>query len=524
MGFFDEQVGVKVPQVTVFFWVIKVLATTVGETFADFLNADAGLGLGGTSGVMLAIFLVALAVQLKLDFYFAPLYWFVIVAISTVGTLLTDNLTDNLNVPLAITTPIFFVLLLLVFFAWYRVEKSLSIHSIYTRRREAWYWLTVLVTFALGTAAGDLVGEKLNLGYGYSLVLFAGCIVLAGLLWWFHVINGVFGFWVVYILTRPLGASLGDLLSQNPADSVVSASGSGSGSGLGSSSGSQIGSLSASGSGSVGEALPSAWKAGLDLGTTVTSMIFLGLIAVLVLFLTITKKDKLKVEPGEVDAESGQAHGGVSSTTASYKAQRQKTSPPPTAELAMDQIKLVISGAGDKVAGAASDASKKMTSAAADASKKLASATGDGKTKNADAASNVDALTSTCPSLSKRQRMIGFASCFCLGYIVSFGSTFALIAGSDNGAKFGITYTLGNIIALCGSGFLVGPKQQVKLMMKPVRRVATFIYLIMIVTAPQLGLVVLLLVFIQFLAAVWYVSSPSRSFEYAVHEVVVTLT
>ncbi|KAE9015641.1 hypothetical protein PR003_g16165 [Phytophthora rubi] len=175
----------------------------------------------------------------------------------------------------------------------------------------------------------------------------------------------------------------------------------------------------------------------------------------------------------------------------------------------MDHIKLVISEAGDKVAGAASDASKK-----------LAAVTGDKKaaTKSdaaaASSSSSSDALTSTGPSLTKKQRMIGFVSCFVLGYLVSFGSTFALIAGSDNGTKFGITYTLGNIISLCGSGFLVGPKQQVKLMFKPVRRIATIIYLLMIVVvltvaiaAPRLGLVVLLLVIIQCGAAVWYTAS-----------------
>ncbi|GMF81493.1 unnamed protein product [Phytophthora fragariaefolia] len=235
---------------------------------------------------------------MKLDFYFAPLYWFVIVAISTVGTLLSDNLTDNLNVPLKVTTPIFLALLAVVFFSWYRVEKNLSIHSIFTRRREAWYWLAVLVTFALGTSAGDLIAEQLDVGYGNSLVLFAGCIVVVGLLWWFKIINGVLGFWAVYVLTRPLGASLGDLMSQNPADSVDSSSGSSSGSSSSSASESTSGSTSA-------EDLPSGWKAGLNLGTTLTSMIFLGLIAVLVIFLTITKKDKLKVEPVHADIERG---------------------------------------------------------------------------------------------------------------------------------------------------------------------------------------------------------------------------
>ncbi|GAB9470577.1 Transmembrane protein [Globisporangium polare] len=125
-----------------------------------------------------------------------------------------------------------------------------------------------------------------------------------------------------------------------------------------------------------------------------------------------------------------------------------------------------------------------------------------------------ESLAKTCPSLSRSQRMIGFASCFCLGYLISFGSTFALIGGSANGAKFGITYSVGNIIALCGSGFLVGPTEQVKLMMKPVRRVAAIIYLAMIIVvlavaiaAPNLGGLVLFLVFIQFVAAVWYSAS-----------------
>ncbi|CEG35829.1 vesicle transport protein sft2a [Plasmopara halstedii] len=172
----------------------------------------------------------------------------------------------------------------------------------------------------------------------------------------------------------------------------------------------------------------------------------------------------------------------------------------------MDQIKLVISSAGDKVAGAANDASKT-----------IANMTGEKNSTNKTSASNassLDMFNSTCPNLTKKQRMIGFISCFVLGFLVSFGSTFALIVGSDNGTKFGITYSLGNIISLCGSGFLVGPKQQVKLMFKPLRRIATIIYLAMIVvvlvvalTAPQLGLVVLLLVIVQCVAAVWYSAS-----------------
>ncbi|KAE8998530.1 hypothetical protein PF011_g15021, partial [Phytophthora fragariae] len=205
---------------------------------------------------------------------------------------------DNLNVPLAVTTPIFLALLAIVFYSWYHVEKNLSIHSIFTRRREAWYWLAVLVSFALGTSAGDLIAEKLDVGYGNSLVVFAGCIAVVGLLWYFKEVNGVFCFWVVYVLTRPLGATLGDLMSQNPADSV--------GSGSGSSSESSSLSSSEGSDSDSGEALPSGWKAGLNLGTTVTSMIFLFLIAVLVIFLAVTKKDTLKAEPVRADLEKGQ--------------------------------------------------------------------------------------------------------------------------------------------------------------------------------------------------------------------------
>ncbi|TDH66970.1 uncharacterized protein CCR75_007966 [Bremia lactucae] len=170
----------------------------------------------------------------------------------------------------------------------------------------------------------------------------------------------------------------------------------------------------------------------------------------------------------------------------------------------MDQIISVISDAGDKVAGAANDASKTFSNVVSD--NKTTTKSG------ASSSSESDTLTSTCPSLSKKQRMIGFVSCFVLGFLVTFGSTFALIVGADNGTKFGITYSFGTIISLCGSGFLVGPRQQVKLMFKPIRCVAAFIYLTMIVVlllsqTPQLGLVVLLFVFIQCGAAIWYSAS-----------------
>ncbi|MFL6156149.1 MAG: hypothetical protein ACJ72D_08665, partial [Marmoricola sp.] len=168
----------KVPEVTLYFWVIKILCTTVGETAADYLNDTLGFGLTNTTAVMSVLLAVALVVQFARRRYHAPTYWVAVVLISVVGTLVTDNLTDRFGVSLWISTGVFSVALLATFAGWYAQEHTLSIHSITTRRREAWYWLTILFTFALGTAAGDLVAEKLSLGYGVSVGLFAALIAV----------------------------------------------------------------------------------------------------------------------------------------------------------------------------------------------------------------------------------------------------------------------------------------------------------------------------------------------------------
>ena len=204
----------KVPAVTIFFWVIKILATTVGETAADFLNVNLKLGLGGTSVVMGVLLLAALAVQLRSRKYVPWIYWVCVVLISVVGTLITDNLVDNLGVTLKAATTVFAGSLAVVFAVWYASERTLSIHTIYTTRRELFYWLAILFTFALGTAAGDLTAEGLGLGYAYSALLFGGAIALVTLAHLVLNLNAVAAFWIAYILTRPLGASLGDLLSQ----------------------------------------------------------------------------------------------------------------------------------------------------------------------------------------------------------------------------------------------------------------------------------------------------------------------
>lgn len=238
----------KVPEVTIFFWIIKVLCTTVGETFADFLNFNLGFGLTVTTIIMGIAFFILLYLQFKATKYAPGIYWTTVVLISVFGTLVTDNLTDAMGVPLEVSTTVFSVLLGLTFLFWYLSEKTLSIHSIYTRRREVFYWLTILFTFALGTAVGDLYSEQLGFGYlktGVTVIIIIGCIFLA----YKSKLNGILAFWIAYILTRPLGASLGDYLSQTKVNG------------------------------------------GLGLGTTVTSVIFLIAILAIIVFLAITKID-----------------------------------------------------------------------------------------------------------------------------------------------------------------------------------------------------------------------------------------
>lgn len=153
----------KVPEVTLSFWIIKIMSTTVGETGADFLAVNAGFGQGLTRTVMAALLAVALFMQLRTRRYTPWIYWLTVVLVSVVGTQITDLLTDGLGVSLYISTSVFAVALAAIFFVWYRVERTLSIHDIVTRSRELFYWSAILCTFALGTAAGDLATEALGL-------------------------------------------------------------------------------------------------------------------------------------------------------------------------------------------------------------------------------------------------------------------------------------------------------------------------------------------------------------------------
>ncbi len=254
----------KVPEVTLYFWIIKILCTTVGETAADYLNNTLDLGLTNTTYIMSAILAVTLVAQFTLTRYLPGIYWFAVVLISVVGTLITDNLVENLGVSLPTSTVLFAIGLAATFAAWYASEKTLSIHTVYTTRREAFYWTTVLFTFALGTAAGDLTAEHLNVGYWKSAVLFGGLIavVFAAHRVYFG-LNAVLAFWLAYILTRPLGASIGDYLSQAKGDG------------------------------------------GLGLGTTVTSLIFLVAILATVIYLTITRKDRIEQDATTAAGQAG---------------------------------------------------------------------------------------------------------------------------------------------------------------------------------------------------------------------------
>lgn len=204
----------KVPLITATFWVIKVLSTTVGETFADFLSVNVGLGPAITDVAMLAVLAVALTIQLRTTKYTPWIYWLCVVLVSIVGTQITDFFTDTLGVSLYLSTAVFSVILAIVFTIWYRQEGTLAIRSVDTRRRESFYWAAILVTFALGTAAGDLATEALSLGFRNGALIF-GSLILATFVASRLGMNKVLAFWVAYVLTRPLGASLGDLLTQD---------------------------------------------------------------------------------------------------------------------------------------------------------------------------------------------------------------------------------------------------------------------------------------------------------------------
>ena len=203
----------KVPEITVLFWGIKVLTTGTGEAASDWL-ASVNLLLAAAIGAL--GFAVSMAVQFRTRRYVPAAYWFAVLMVAVFGTMAADGLHKVIGIPYIVTTACYAVALAVVFLLWQRTEGSLSIHSIRTRRREVWYWLTVLLTFALGTAAGDLTAFVLHLGYFWSAVLFAVAIAVPAVGWRYG-LNPVVAFWSAYVLTRPLGASVADWLGKSPA-------------------------------------------------------------------------------------------------------------------------------------------------------------------------------------------------------------------------------------------------------------------------------------------------------------------
>jgi uncharacterized membrane-anchored protein len=255
----------KVPEVTIWFWIIKILCTTVGETAADFLNVSLNLGLTGTSVVTGVLLAGSLTWQFAAPRYVAARYWTTVTLVSVFGTLVTDNLSTA-GLPLETSTLVFGALLVATFLLWYRSEGTLSIHSIHTRRRETFYWVTILVTFALGTATGDLMSETLGLGYATTGLIVAALIAVIAVGWRLG-LHSVLSFWVVYVLTRPLGASIGDYLSQTRTEG------------------------------------------GLGLGPTVTSAIFLVAILGIVVFLAVTRADVIDESSVATERTVPERHG-----------------------------------------------------------------------------------------------------------------------------------------------------------------------------------------------------------------------
>jgi uncharacterized membrane-anchored protein len=251
----------RVPRVTPEFWLIKLMAVTMGETAADYLNVQLGFGLTMTSIMMAIVLILSLIWQFAQKRYVPAPYWISVVLISIVGTLITDNLTDNFHIPLLATTIGFSIALAAVFAGWFASENTLSIHTIFTTRREIFYWLAILFTFALGTAAGDLVAEQFSLGYLATGILFGMIIASLACGFFFLHLDGILAFWLIYILTRPLGASFGDLLSQ-----------------------------------------PRQYG-GLGLGTIVTSFLFLLIIAAVVVYVSVRHEDDVLTPTEQRPAE-----------------------------------------------------------------------------------------------------------------------------------------------------------------------------------------------------------------------------
>ena len=257
---FRRPLAAKVPEIAVLFWVLKLLTTGMGEAMSDAMG-QRSVPVAGAVGILgLGL---AFVLQFRTRQYEAVVYWFTVMMVAIFGTMAADGVHDGASVPYAVTTPVFALVVAAVFFLWYRSEGTLSIHTITTRRREAYYWAAVLATFALGTAAGDLTALSLNLGFLASAVFFAGLIAIPAVGWWRFGLNPIVAFWAAYVITRPLGASFADWFSKPPAQS------------------------------------------GLGLGDATVSLLALGVFVVLVAYAAVTRRD---IQPVLEGAEAPHPH------------------------------------------------------------------------------------------------------------------------------------------------------------------------------------------------------------------------
>ena len=244
----------KVPEVTAAFWVAKVLTTGMGETTSDFLahrvSPYLAVAVGGVG------FVAALALQFRARRYAAWSYWLAVVMVSIFGTMVADFLHVVVGIPYLVSTVVFAIALVGVFWAWHATEQTLSIHSILSPRRELFYWTTVVTTFALGTATGDLTARTMHLGYFTSGLVFAGLIAVPAVAFRWWRLNGILAFWWAYVLTRPLGASFADWIGVSHA------------------------------------------RGGLAVGTGLVSLVLAAMIVALVAWLAVTKCDVNRSGPG----------------------------------------------------------------------------------------------------------------------------------------------------------------------------------------------------------------------------------
>ncbi len=240
----------KIPEITLLFWIMKICATTLGETAGDLLSMTLNVGYAISTIVLLVGFLITLILQLSLKKYVPAIYWLVILSTSTAGTTMSDFMDRTLGFGYAVGSLLLVFLLCLTLFIWYKLEKSLSVSDVKSKRGELYYWTAILVSNTLGTALGDYLADNSGLGFIGGAILIGSLLVITVFTYYFTKISTVFLFWIAFVLTRPFGATFGDLITKNQE------------------------------------------KGGLDFGTVGSSMILFSVLLILVLYASVLNKNK----------------------------------------------------------------------------------------------------------------------------------------------------------------------------------------------------------------------------------------